>query len=180
MVRQTGRIVTYSDKMYGIVIVRPNGDKRLFGRVRRSASGDVYAVWSEDESPSNLGKGSNPHASYHRDGRLHSKTHDRPTIVKQLQAPGKAFRGNQPIEATNADRALSPTLPAVSGPFADLFEIPLELVTGRQNQAITVDLVEPGVQPVRLTGRDVVLIDKVFQDAEPWIVVSLVEAPRVL
>jgi hypothetical protein len=172
--------VTYSDKTYGIVIVRPNGDNRLFGRVRRSAHGDVYVVWSEYDSPSTLDRDSNPHASYHRNGRLHSKTYDRPTIVKQLQAPGKAFRGKQPIEATNADRALSATLPAVSGQFADLFEIPSELVTGRQNQAITVDLVEPGVAPVRLTGRDLVLIDKVFQDSEPWIVVSLVEPPKDL
>jgi hypothetical protein len=106
---------------------------------------------------------------------LHSKTHNQSAIKKQLQKPGEAFRGNQPIEATNADRALSPTLPVLSGTFDDLFEIPSRLVTGLQNQSITVDVVEPGVAPVRLTGRDVVLIEKVFQDEEPWIVVSLVE-----
>ena len=98
-------------KSFALGIVRPNGDNRRFGRVRRSAGSDVYVVWSEYDSPSALDKGSNPHASYHRDGRLHSKTYDRATIVKQLQAPGKAFRGNQPIEATNADRALSSRFP---------------------------------------------------------------------
>lgn len=87
------------------------------------------------------------------------------------------FRGSQPIEATNAGRALSPTLPKLCGNFDDLFEIPLELVTGRENQAIAVDVVEPGVAPVRLTGQDTVLIEKVFQDATPWIVVSLLETP---
>jgi hypothetical protein len=65
----------------------------------------------------------------------------------------------------------------LSGNFDDLFEIPSSLLTGSQNQMIAVDLVEPGVAPVRVTGRDKVLAEKVFQDAVPWIVVSLVETP---
>jgi hypothetical protein len=169
--------MTYDEKMYGIVIVGPDGERRLFGRVRRSRRGEVFAVWAEDESPENLGRGSNPHASYHSSGRLHSKTHDRATLIKQLQPPNHNFLGNQPIEATNADRGLSPTLPPVSGTFDDLFEIQSNLLTGGQEQAITVDVVEPSVTPVRLTGRDRVLAEKVFQDAVPWIIVSLVEAP---
>ena len=170
--------MSYEEKKYAIVVVRPGGDRRLFGRVRRSTNGDVYAVWAEDESPRNLTKGSNPHASYHRNGRLHSKTCGRPALIKKLQVPGPQFLGNQPIEATNADRALSSTLPAASDHFDDVFEIQVNVLTGRQNQAFAVDLVEPGVEPVRVTGKDKVLAEKVFRDATPWIVVSLVETPR--
>jgi hypothetical protein len=80
-------------------------------------------------------------------------------------------RGHQCRESTFSDAS------KLCGNFDDLFEIPLELVTGRENQAIAVDVVEPGVAPVRLTGQDTVLIEKVFQDATPWIVVSLLETP---
>ena len=98
--------MTYEEKMYGIVIVRPDHDRRLFGRVRRSSKGDVYAIWAEDQSPANLGQGSNPHASYHWKGQLHSKSHNRRTVTRNLQPPNRSFVGNQPIDATNADRGL--------------------------------------------------------------------------
>jgi N-methylhydantoinase A/oxoprolinase/acetone carboxylase beta subunit len=135
----------------------------------------VYAIWAEDEAPRNLAKGSNPHASYHANGRLHSKTYDQAVIVKKLQLPDRRFRGNQPMEATNADRAASPTLPPLTGHFVDVFELRLELITGKMNQSITVAVVEPGLDPVRVTGKDRVLAEKVFQDEAPWIVVSFVE-----
>lgn len=169
--------MAHQEKIYGIVVVRPGDDRRLFGRVRRSSKGDVYAVWAEDESSRNLAKCSNPHASYHANGRLHSKTYDQAAIVKKLQLPDQRFRGNQPIEATNADRAASPTLPPLTGHFDDVFELRLDLITGRTNQSIAVDVVEPGLEPVRMTGKDRVLAEKVFQEEAPWIVVSLVETP---
>ena len=159
--------------MYAIVVAKPGGDNRLFGRVRRSPDGDVYVIWAEDESPRNLGKGSNPHASYHADGRLHSKTYDRAAYIRALQVPGPEFRGNQPIEVTNADRALSATLPPVAGGFDDAFEISSDLVTGNQNQWIAVDVIEPGFPPVRVTQNDTILAQKVFEDEVPWIVVRL-------
>ena len=167
----------YQEKIYGIVVVRSGNDKRLFGRVRRSSGGDIYAIWAEDESPHSLSKGSNPHASYHADGRVHSKTHDRAAIIKKLQAPDQQFRGNQPIEATNADRAASATLPPLAGNFDDVFEISLDLITGKTNQLVAVEVIQPGGTPIRVTGRDNVLTEKVFQEEAPWIVVSFVETP---
>jgi hypothetical protein len=87
--------MSYKEKMYGIVVVWPDHDRRLFGRVRRSHKGDVYVVWAEDQSPNNLSKGSNPHASYHSEGQLHSKTHDIRFSPKILQPPNRRFVGNQ-------------------------------------------------------------------------------------
>ena len=169
--------MSYDEKIYGIVIVRPGDDRRLFGRVRRGPNGDVYAIWTEDESPDNLSRGSNPHASYHRSGQLHSKSYDKRSIVKNLQPPNRQFTGNQPIEATNANRATSATLPPVPKHLDGHFELSLDAVIGHINRSITVDIVEPGIEPVRLTGRDSVIAEKVFKDDTPWIVVSLVEAP---
>ena len=143
---------TYEEKMYGIVIVRPDHDRRLFGRVRRSSKGDVYAIWAEDQSPDNLGQDSNPHASYHWKGQLHSKSHNRPTVTRNLQPPNRCFVGNQPIEATNADRGASTTLPPVPDHLDDQFEISFDAISGGTNLAIAVDIVEPGIAPIRLTN----------------------------
>lgn len=171
--------LVYKEKMFAIVLARPGGNKSLFGRVRRSSKGDVCAIWAEDESLHNHGRGSNPHASYHANGRFHSKTHDRSAFKRSLQVPAKDFRGNQPIQATNADRALSPTLPAFTGQFDDVFEIPLDLISDNSNQSIAVDVIEPGISPAEVTGNDKVLAEKIFQDDVPWIVVRLVE-PAVI
>ena len=172
--------MSYEEKIYGIMIIRSGHDRRLFGRVRRSSKGDVYAIWADDLSPDNLSQGSNPHASYHWKGQLHSKTHDKPTIIKNLQPPNREFVGNQPIEATNADRAASATLPPVPDHLDDQFELSIDSIVERANRLITVDTVEPGVEPIRLTGRDTVIAEKVFKDDIPWIVVSLVEAPTTI
>ena len=164
-------------KSYGIVVSHPDGARRLFGRISRSAKGDVYANWMVDEPPRNPGVPLwKPHASYHASGQVHAKSHNRIGIQKMRQVPDSSFRGTEPIEATNADRALSRALPAVTEIFDDVFELDASLISGAR-QAITVDLVEPGVAPVRLTGNDAVIAEKVFQDRVPWIVVSLVEPP---
>lgn len=172
--------MSYEEKMYGIVVVRPGQDKRLFARIRSSSNGDVYVIWAEDQSPNNLGRGSNPHASYHRKGQLHSKTYNKPSIIKNLQPPNREFVGNQPIEATNADRAGSATLPPVPEHLDDQFELSIDLIIERANRSITVDIVEPGAEPIRLTGRDTVIAEKVFKDDVPWIVVSLIETPTTI
>jgi hypothetical protein len=171
----------YVERMYGVVIVRPGADMRLFARVRRNFKGEVFVLWDEDQSPNNLAKGSNAHASYHKNGRIHSKAHDQPTAIRGLQLPGNGFRGNQPIEITNANRALSPTLRTVTGRFDDEFQIPLSLITGRSDQHIVVHLVEPGIPPGIATGgkdglAETVLAEKIFKEEEPWIVVRLVES----
>ena len=169
----------YQEKIYAIVIAKPGGDKHLFGRVRRSPEGDVYVIWAEDQSPRNLGRGSNPHASYHASGRLHSKTYRPAAHIRTLQVPGSEFRGNQPIEVTNANRALSATLPPVAGRFDDAFEISSDLVTGNENQWIAVEVIEPGVPPVQVTQNDTILAKKVFKDEVPWIVVRLGQSPPI-
>jgi hypothetical protein len=165
----------YEEKMYAIVIARRGGDRRLFGRIRRSRWGDLYVVWAEDESPDNPAQGADPHASYHATGQLHFKMSKRVAFFKRLQILTRNFRGNEPIDATNADRALSPTLPVFAGQFDDEIEISLDLISGNPNQSIAVDLTEPGVPPAKVNRADRVLAEKTFDDDVPWIIVRLVE-----
>lgn len=163
---------------YSIVIIHPGGVRRLFGRISRSDKGDVYVNWTVVESPPKPGvEAWNPHASYHASGQVHSKSHNRIGIKKARQRPGSAFAGTEPLEATNADRGLSNVLPVVAEAFDDTFEIDASLLSGSKMQAITVDLVDTTSVPVRLTGNDTVVAEKVFRDQIPWIVVSLVEPP---
>lgn len=170
----------FNQKIYAIAIVHPDGRKHLFGRVRRSAKGDVYAVWAEDQSPRNLGRGSNAHASYHISGWLHFKSYNMSAIGKSRQVPDASFKGTEPLVATNADRGLSPTLPVLSGNFGGVFEIDSVQIATSRNPSITVDVSEPGVPPIRQTGRDRVIVEKIFKDGTPWIIVSLVEPPTRL
>lgn len=165
----------YEEKMYAIVIARPRGERRLLARIRRSPKGEIFVIWAEDESPDNPARGADPHASYHASGRLHYKMSRAIAFIKNLQAPSRNFRWNQPIVVTNANRALSPTLPVLSGQFDDEIEISVDLISGNPNQSIAVDLTEPGVPPANVNRTDRVLAEKTFDDDVPWIIVRLVE-----
>ena len=166
-------------KDFGIVIRHINGKRCLFGRIRRSDTGNIYVIWEMSQScqrKNNKPKW-NPHASYHASGQLHSKSYNRIGIKKQRQSPTPAFTGSEPIEATNADRGLNPVLPIDIGGFDDYFEIDVTAIASLPNAVITVDIVAPGAVPIRLTGLDTVVTEKVFKDTIPWIVVSLVDPP---
>src|SRR5262245_28897971 len=118
-------------KRYGIIILRRDGSKRLFGRITRADAGDIYVNWEVVESTLKPGMPRwKPHASYHASGQLHSKSHNRITIKKARPAPSSGFAGAEPIEATNADRALSEALPCVSEQFDDALEIDSALISG--------------------------------------------------
>lgn len=165
-------------RRFGIVINHADGTQRLFGTVSRSDKGDVYVNWIVDEPPRrSIVPPWKPHASYHASGQVHSKSHNHTAIKKIRQVPGPTFKGNEPVEATNSDRALSASLPVVTETFDDKLEIDVSLISGLTSQAIAVDLVEPGISPSQLTGNDVVLAQKTFSDQIPWIVVRLVQ-PR--
>ena len=157
-------------------------------QMAESICSDAYAdpreatstPWAEDQSPCNLGRGANPHASFHASGRLHSKSYNIRAVEKSRQVPDANFKGTEPLVATNADRGLSPTLPVLSGNFDGVFEIDSTQIAASRNPSITVDVSEPGIPPIRQTGRDRVIAEQIFKDDTPWIVVSLVEPPTRL
>ena len=164
-------------KTYAVIVRYGPSDTRLFARIIRKNKGDVVVAWSIDEpkTPSRV-PAWNPHATYHKDGRQHSKSYDRPNIVKYKQRPNSVFKGCEQIEATNADRMRSNLPPCSPTDFDDVFEVPVHMISGKQNQFVSVDLVEPGIEPIRLTGHDKVLLEAKFKDSVPWIVVTLGES----
>lgn len=166
----------YVDRRYAIVIAHRDGSQRLFASIHRAPTGDIYVNWAEDQRPENVARDADAHASYHASGQLHTRAYQQqPAIVRQVLPPTRVFHGNQPIIATNADRALQGEFPRLSGHFDDVFEIPSTLIANNPRQMIAVDAVEPNVPPANITGRDDVLAQRDFRDDVPWIVVRLIQ-----
>jgi len=164
-------------KTYAVIVRHGPSDTRLFARIIRKDKGDVVIAWSVDEpkKPSRV-PAWNPHATYHKDGRQHSKSYDRPSVVKYKQRLDSAFKGCEQIEATNADRMLSNLPPCLPADFDGVLEVPVHMISNKQNQFVSVDVIAPGVEPIRLTGRDKVLLEATFKDSVPWIVVTFGES----
>lgn len=170
--------MSYQEKIYAVVIVRSDNDKRLFSRVRRGPKGDFYVVFADDESPDNPGKGANAHASVHKDGRSHFKSSGQKMAVKHGSTPTNGFKGNLIPIVTNADRARSTTLPMLEGTFDGYFYVPLSLLDGSQSQSFSFHLTEPGVEPANVSHKDEVLAEARFDDDKPWIVARLTKPSK--
>lgn len=160
---------THADRMYAVA-VRDSGDLYLILRIRRSPSGDVYHLVPRDR------KDWNPHTSYHSSGQFHAKGYGRKALVLQRQQPDSKFSGNENVTtigiAADEHRANGILCPEE---FDEVFEIPLgELRPERYRTHLSVDLTEPGGQAI-ITPGATILRQKAFQDAEPWIMVTLFE-----
>jgi len=91
----------------------------------------------------------NPHASYHLDGRLHHKSHNRKMIVTQHHPLTGEFRGtvHRGMFAGHFPKCVG----AICDPAA--FEGVMEIepgMLGPSDGFIAVDLVEPGCEPMKL------------------------------
>lgn len=64
------------------------------------------------------------------------------------------------------------SVPCVPKDFADVFEIPHERLPPDEHHTLAVDLVEPGKDALAGPWREVAS-QKCFQDALPWILVTL-------
>jgi hypothetical protein len=71
------------------VALRDGSDLWLTLWVRRDPKGDVYVLVPRTDG------GWDPHTSYHRDGRMHSKSYGMAFGIKQLQPLTSAFRGTE-------------------------------------------------------------------------------------
>jgi hypothetical protein len=163
-------------KTYAVIVRHNPSDTRLFARIIRKQEGDVVVAWSIDEPKTpNRVPSWNPQSTYHKDGRQHAKSYNRPNVIKHGQRPDPAFKGCVQLIATNADRMRSPLRSCFPTDFDDVLEVPIHMVSGKQNQFVSVDLVEPGIEPLRQTGSDTVLLEAIFKDDVPWIVVTFGE-----
>ena len=157
--------------MYAVAI-RDRDDLFLFLRIRRAPTGDAYVMF-----PRNDRDGWDPHASIHKDGRHHQKSFGHKFMVREGDPPGKNLKGTRNVvttpNATNEPRAINVLCRLED--FSEVFEIPVtDLRPEKYKTSIAVDLCEPGGQPTITPGARIVR-QAVFNDAVPWILVTLFE-----
>jgi hypothetical protein len=111
----------------------------------------------------------NPHTSYHRDGRLHVKSRDKPLVRRKYQPLAGPFRGTGHLGAYMGH---GKSIGAVCDPdaFNGVVEVPSG-VLGPRNGQVVVDLVEPGCDPMWWPGE--LVRQEIFKDAAPWIVIRV-------
>lgn len=154
-------------------VVVKEDDLFLVLTVVRAGTADVYVNWPRDHV-----SGWKPHTSYHASGQHHQKSFDRKLDVKREQKPDAAFKGTVCVVSTPiaASEHKDLNIRCKAEDFDDVFEIDANALSAEKYEMlISVDLVEPGVAPALVPGCRVVQ-QETFRDAEPWIVISVIES----
>jgi len=161
------------------IAVRDGNGLWLFLWLKRNRRGDVYLFWPIKE------EGRNPHASYHRDGRTHHKSFNKPLIVRRRQKPDAAFSGTEQIVTTPiyhaGVRALNEPCRREDYP-GGVFELSAEEISPTLQDcrtALAVDLVSPGAPPL-IHPQSSLLRRAIFTDAIPHISLTLWDQSKVL
>lgn len=152
------------------IAVRDTGLFLVATIVRKAAN--VYV-----EFPGDHVTGWEPHSSYHESGQHHQKSFNQHFLSQKKQKPDSTFKGAVSVVAFGLDsgghKALN--LPCDPNDFSDVFEIPVTLLRPEKYSTdVYVDLVEPGVDPLLIPGATVLQQER-YRDAEPWIVLTLLE-----
>jgi hypothetical protein len=145
------------------VAVREGPDLLMTLLIRRDPKGDVYVM-----VPRGRGKW-NPHASYHRDGTFHHKSHDHKMLADKRQALN-AFRGCEHLGMFGGHGPKSVGAICDPNKFSGIVEVP-DGILGPKHGFVAVDLVAPGSDPINLFNP--VLFAEVFKEAEPWLVIRV-------
>jgi hypothetical protein len=146
--------------------VRDASDLWLALWVKRTPKGDYFVMFPSDKPDWD------PHASYHRDGRFHHKSHDRKMIASQRQVPGPGFKGTEQMLTTPLDLESVQSGKTVCDPsqFTGVLEIPGEILH-QGGHTVAVDLTEAnGIalpQP-----RSQIVIQRRFFDAVPEVLLT--------
>ncbi len=142
--------------------------------VRRSPKGELFVMTPRPD------QGWNAHTSYHRDGTIHMKHCGHTARSPQKRQPiTAAFQGTEHLGVYYGHT------PKINGAICDpsAFSGVVKVqpgVLGPRDGGIMVDLVEPGRQPMSFQhdcafpfrcGR--VVLQKVFRDTLPWIVIRV-------
>lgn len=144
----------------------------LEATVVRAAGTDVYANFPRD-----CVSGWKPHSSYHASGQHHQKSFGKAFQVCKKQKLDSTFTGTANIMAfgLNSNEHKILNLRCDPTDFSDVFEIPVSLLRPEKySTSVYVDLVEPGVTPLLIPGATIRQQEQ-YRDAEPWIVLTLLE-----
>jgi hypothetical protein len=119
----------------------------------------------------------NPHGSWHRDGRLHHKSFNKRLLpAEPRQEPNAEFKGTHQLImrgiALDEPRAFGVTCDPTE--FSDVVEIPVGILSPKHYETYTsIDVSEPGLQPLLMGGTEEILAQRIFDDAIPHITVSV-------
>ena len=163
------------------VAIRDRNDLFLATYFRRSPKGEIFGMRPIKDQRSEPKKW-NPHWSLHKNGKIHHKSYDKKITAseRQLPEPNSNFQG-----AFNADYFdLARHEPRASGyscdrsDYSDVMEVQASLLSTRQGETyISVDLTGPEGAPSVNTSDGEILAQRRFDDALPWILVSVVLKP---
>jgi hypothetical protein len=125
------------DLLYAVA-VRDGPDLWLALWVKRSTKPEYFVMLPRNDRPD-----WDPHASYHSDGCLHQKTHNRKIDVSQRQIPGPGFHGTENILTTRLDLEDARAVKALCDPglFTGILEIPGEVLS-QGHHIVAVDLTD--------------------------------------
>jgi hypothetical protein len=158
------------EHLYGVA-VREGSDLWLTLWVRRSRKGEVFVMVPRAK------ESWDPHASYHRDGKFHSKSFGRKVIVQQRQPLNGDFSGTEHLGIFQGHG------PKTVGAICDtsLFSGVVKVepgVFGPRDGAVAVDLVASGAAPVPWPHKDgKVVVQETFRDVAPWLVLRAGTTP---
>jgi hypothetical protein len=139
--------------------------------VRRKSNGEFFVMQPRLAQRLKFsGTAWNPHTSYHLDGTHHLKSYDQkvlPPVKRQpLTCP---FQGTEHLGLFGGHGTGIPCDPAK---FSAVMEVPTGLL-GPHEGVISVDLVQPGIDPIIPIFSAQMAQQQVFQDFEPWVVVRV-------
>lgn len=155
------------------IAIEDNGKLWLTLWVKHSPKGEYFICYPR-------GRGtSNPHASYHRDGRYHQKSYGVKSLIQRRQ-PLATFKGTEHLGMFAGHGAGMAVCDPVA--FTSVLRVPSGTLTGMRG-CVLVDLVEPGQSPAA-HHRDVpglkIVAEETYRDCSPWVVVAIAaQAERV-
>jgi len=156
--------------MHKIAIAVRDTDLFLEATVKRAATNDVYVNFPRNRRW-------HAHGSYHASGQHHQKSFGQAFLRTTKQKPDASFKGAVNVVTFGINDAAHKALNRRCNPndFRDVFEIQVSLLRPEKFKThVSVDLVEPGVDPLLIPGAKV-LQQQRYKDAEPWIVLTLME-----
>lgn len=148
------------------VAVEEGADLWLTLWVRCSRKGEFFIMQPRGDRDWDV------HTSYHLDGTLHMKSHDRKVLPPQRRQPLMgAFRGSEHLGAYYGHGPKR--VGAICNPtaFSGVVKVAPN-VLGPRHGGVTVDLVEPGQEPTEVPWARIVT-RQIFRDVTPWVVITV-------
>ena len=163
------------------VAVRDGKDLFLWLRIRRAADGDIYYIIPTGRHEPEWEKW-NPHGSLHNDGNFHHKSFDKKIFPTKGQKPNSNFKGTinmvaRPI-ASNEPRAFGVICDPTK--FSEVMEIPVTMLSPKTYETyVSIDVTEANGSPSPNTSDGQILIQRVFKESVPWIMVSIISKRQI-